>query len=73
MAEYNELYRRARYYDIVFRRDVGLEIDFMLAAARLMAASSRNPSSISPAAPATTPARRRAAGSGASVWTSGRR
>jgi len=32
MAEYHELYRRARYYDIVFRRDVGREIDFLLAA-----------------------------------------
>jgi len=32
MAEYHELYRRARYYDIVFRSDVGREIDFLLAA-----------------------------------------
>jgi SAM-dependent methyltransferase len=34
MAEYHELYRRAHYYDIVFRRDVGREIDFLLAACR---------------------------------------
>lgn len=34
MAEYHELYRRARYYDIVFRREVGREIDFLLAVCR---------------------------------------
>jgi SAM-dependent methyltransferase len=37
MAEYHELYRRAAYYDIVFRRDVGREVDFLLAACRLHA------------------------------------
>ena len=35
MAQYNELYRRAGYYDVVFRRDVSREIDFLLAACRL--------------------------------------
>jgi SAM-dependent methyltransferase len=34
MAEYHELYRRARYYDVVFRRDVSREIDFLLSACR---------------------------------------
>ena len=29
MAEYNEVYRRARYYDIAFRRDVTCEVDFL--------------------------------------------
>lgn len=31
MAEYHGLYRRAYYYDIVFRRDVTREIDFVVA------------------------------------------
>ena len=31
MAEFNELYRRATYYDIVFNRDVSSEIDFIIA------------------------------------------
>lgn len=30
MAEHHELYRRARYYDIVFDRDVSREVDFVL-------------------------------------------
>jgi ubiquinone/menaquinone biosynthesis C-methylase UbiE len=34
LAEYNELYRRARSSDVVFRRDVSREIDFVLAAYR---------------------------------------
>ncbi|MGH6897297.1 MAG: class I SAM-dependent methyltransferase [Geminicoccaceae bacterium] len=34
MAEHHEIYRRARYYDIAFRRDVGREVDFLLAACR---------------------------------------
>jgi SAM-dependent methyltransferase len=29
MAEYNELYARARYYDIALGRDVGREVDFV--------------------------------------------
>ena len=29
MAEYNDVYRRARYYDIVFRRDVSREVQFL--------------------------------------------
>jgi SAM-dependent methyltransferase len=29
MAEFNEVYRRARYYDIVFGRDVGDEVTFV--------------------------------------------
>ena len=29
MAEFNEVYRRARYYDIAFRRDVSREVDFL--------------------------------------------
>jgi len=29
MAEYNEVYQRARYYDIAFRRDVTREVDFL--------------------------------------------
>lgn len=31
MAEHHELYRRARYYDVIFNRDVGREVDFVLA------------------------------------------
>ncbi len=31
MAEFNEVYRRARYYDIAFRRDVSREVDFIRA------------------------------------------
>ena len=31
MAEFNEVYRRARYYDIAFRRDVSREVDFVQA------------------------------------------
>lgn len=29
MAEYNDVYRRAHYYDIVFRRDVSREVKFL--------------------------------------------
>ena len=29
MAEYNEVYGRAKYYDIAFRRDVTREVDFL--------------------------------------------
>ena len=29
MAEYNDVYRRAHYYDIVFRRDVSREVQFL--------------------------------------------
>jgi SAM-dependent methyltransferase len=29
MAEYNEVYQRARYYDIAFRRDITREVDFL--------------------------------------------
>jgi len=29
MAEYNEVYQRARYYDIAFRRDVTREVEFL--------------------------------------------
>jgi SAM-dependent methyltransferase len=29
VAEFNEVYRRARYYDIAFRRDVSSEVDFL--------------------------------------------
>ncbi len=29
MAEYNEFYSKARYYDIVFRRDVSREVEFL--------------------------------------------
>ncbi len=29
MGEYNEVYQRARYYDIAFRRDVSREVDFL--------------------------------------------
>jgi len=29
VAEFNEVYRRARYYDIAFRRDVSREVDFL--------------------------------------------
>lgn len=32
MAEYNEVYSRAFYYDICFRRDVSREVDFLLQA-----------------------------------------
>lgn len=35
MAEYHELYQRARHYDIVFRRDVAPEVDFIVELARL--------------------------------------
>ncbi|RBP13799.1 methyltransferase family protein [Roseiarcus fermentans] len=31
MGEYNDLYRRAVYYDIVFRRDVDAEVEFLRA------------------------------------------
>ncbi|MCB2108659.1 MAG: hypothetical protein KDE14_13210, partial [Rhodobacteraceae bacterium] len=31
MAEFNQVYARAAYYDIVFRRDVSHEVDFLLA------------------------------------------
>lgn len=34
MAEYNQLYQMARYYDIALRRDVSPEVDFMLAVYR---------------------------------------
>ena len=37
MAEYNEVYRRARYYDIAFRRDVTREVDFLCDLYRLEA------------------------------------
>jgi SAM-dependent methyltransferase len=30
MAEFNEVYARAAYYDIAFRRDVGREVDFIM-------------------------------------------
>lgn len=30
MAEFNELYQRAQYYDIVFNRDVSGEVDFII-------------------------------------------
>ena len=30
VAEFNEVYRRARYYDIAFRRDVSREVDFLV-------------------------------------------
>jgi hypothetical protein len=36
MAEYNELYQRAIYYDIVFARDAGPEADCALAAERFL-------------------------------------
>src|SRR5262249_54063241 len=32
MAEFNNLYQRAIYYDIVFKRDVTSEIDFLIEA-----------------------------------------
>jgi SAM-dependent methyltransferase len=31
MAEHHELYRRARYYDVIFNRDVSREVDFVVA------------------------------------------
>lgn len=31
MAEYNQVYQKAIYYDIAFNRDVSREVDFMLA------------------------------------------
>ena len=34
MAEFNDLYRYAVYYDIVFRRDVDAEVDFLIELAR---------------------------------------
>ena len=37
MAEFNEIYARARYYDIALGRDVGREVDFVLAAFRRLA------------------------------------
>ncbi len=37
MAEFNELYARARYYDIALRRDVTREIDFVEAVFRRLA------------------------------------
>src|SRR5713226_6653400 len=29
MAELNEIYRRARYYDVAFARDIGREVQFI--------------------------------------------
>jgi hypothetical protein len=34
VAEYNNVYQRAIYYDIVFNRDVSREVDFIQAAYR---------------------------------------
>lgn len=44
MAEFNDLYRRARYYDIAFRRDVGPEVEFLIALYRQL--SGRAPASM---------------------------
>jgi SAM-dependent methyltransferase len=35
LAEYNEVYRRAEYYDVAFRRDVTREVDFLCELYRL--------------------------------------
>ena len=63
MAELNDLYRYATYYDIVFRRAVDPEIDFLIELARGTSAGLRSASSSWVAAPATTPGR-----SPAAVW-----
>ena len=44
MAEHAELYRRAEYYDVVFNRDVGRELDF--ARALFREANGRDPDSL---------------------------